>query len=154
MKDLTFQPFDHPKFGRITSAVNANGTTLFLANDVARALGYSKYKDAVTKHCKHVQILETPMPNQHGAIVMQKARYIPESDIYRLVMRSKLPHAKRFQDWVVEEVLPCIRAHGAYMSDVVCNQLLDDPDEIIRQAMMWKDRIRAERHNDSPGRLL
>ncbi len=94
------------------------------------------------------------MPNQHGAIVMQKARYIPESDIYRLVMRSKLPNAKRFQDWVVEEVLPCIRAHGAYMSDVVCNHLLDDPDEIIRQAMMWKDRIRAERHNDSPERLL
>ena len=39
---------------------------------------------------------------------------IHEADVYRLVMRSKLPSAERFQDWVVEEVLPTLRENGYY----------------------------------------
>ena len=39
---------------------------------------------------------------------------IPESDVYRLVMRSNLPNAVAFQDWVCEEVLPAIRKTGEY----------------------------------------
>lgn len=150
---MTTQLYHHPKFGPVNTVVTDDGTTLFLANDVARALGYIKYKDAVTKHCKEVHILETPMPNQHGALVMQKARFVPESDIYRLIMRSKLPHAQRFQDWVVEEVLPSIRANGAYMTDAVCDQLLDDPDEIILQAVMRKESRKSEQRNP-PSELM
>ena len=39
---------------------------------------------------------------------------IPESDVYRLIMRSNLPNAEAFQDWVTEEVLPTIRKTGMY----------------------------------------
>ncbi|WP_281257971.1 Bro-N domain-containing protein [Caenispirillum bisanense] len=39
---------------------------------------------------------------------------IPERDLYRLIMRSKLPAAERFEDWVVGEVLPAIRKTGRY----------------------------------------
>ncbi len=39
---------------------------------------------------------------------------IPESDLYRLIMRSNMAEAERFQDWVVEEVLPQIRRTGSY----------------------------------------
>lgn len=98
--------FQHPKFGEIRTAVNEDGKPLFRANDVAIALGYKRSADAVTAHCKGVCVLPTPTENQHGAVVMQPTKYITESDVYRLVMRSKLPDAERFQDWVVEEVLP------------------------------------------------
>jgi anti-repressor protein len=41
---------------------------------------------------------------------------IPESDMYRLVMKSKLPAAEKFEEWVMEEVLPTIRqTNGVYM---------------------------------------
>lgn len=43
---------------------------------------------------------------------------IPESDVYRLVMRSNLPGAVEFQDWVVEEVLPSIRRTGQYGAEM------------------------------------
>lgn len=39
---------------------------------------------------------------------------IPESDMYRLVMRSNLPKAIEFQDWICEEVIPSIRKTGGY----------------------------------------
>jgi len=41
-------------------------------------------------------------------------QFIPESEVYRLVMRSKLPDAEKFQDWVCEEVHPSIRKTGVY----------------------------------------
>ena len=39
---------------------------------------------------------------------------IPESDLFRLIMKSKLDSAEKFQDWIVEEVLPSIRKTGSY----------------------------------------
>ncbi len=53
--------------------------------------------------------------------------YIAEGDLYRLIMRSRLPEAERFEAWVTEEVLPSIRRHGGY--------LLSTPDEPPEQLM-------------------
>ena len=55
---------------------------------------------------------------------MQRASIIPERDVYRLVMRSKLESAERFEEWVVGEVLPSIRKHGGY----IVGQEQDAPD--------------------------
>jgi len=41
----------------------------------------------------------------------------PERDMYRLVMRSKLPTAECFEEWGVGEVLPSIRKNGEYPSN-------------------------------------
>lgn len=51
-------------------------------------------------------------------------KIIPERDIYRLVMKSKLPAAMRFEEWVVGDVLPSIRKTGGYTSAPV--NLSDD----------------------------
>lgn len=40
--------------------------------------------------------------------------FIPESDLYRLIFRSKLPTAEEFTDWVTGEVLPTLRKTGSY----------------------------------------
>lgn len=53
--------------------------------------------------------------------------YIPESDLYRLIVQSKLPAAKRFESWVCDEVLPSIRKHGAYLTPDTLDRMLDDP---------------------------
>ena len=40
--------------------------------------------------------------------------YINEGDLYRLIMKSKLPSAEKFERWVMDEVLPSIRKTGSY----------------------------------------
>lgn len=40
---------------------------------------------------------------------------ISESGLYKLIMRSDKPEARRFQDWVTREVL-AIRKDGAYVA--------------------------------------
>lgn len=85
----------------------------FVANDVASALGYAVPKKAVIDHCKYAEIFKgtdsVPLTDSPRGISI-----IHESDVYRLIMRSNLPNAERFQDWVVEEVLPSIRKTGNY----------------------------------------
>ena len=101
--------FERPEFGAVRVVEN-DGEPWFVASDVARALGYERPNDAVNTHCKKVNKFRYgDMP--HGS---QPYNIIPESDVYRLVMRSNLPDAERFQDWVVEEVLPSIRKTGSY----------------------------------------
>lgn len=41
---------------------------------------------------------------------------ISESGIYKLVMRSDKPEARKLQDWVTRDVLPAIRKDGMYVA--------------------------------------
>lgn len=79
----------------------------FFASDVAKALGYSNPSRSVQDHCKHAELFRTT--NTVGLDINPRGELVvPESDVYRLIMRSNLPNAERFQNWVVEEVLPSI----------------------------------------------
>lgn len=69
-------------------------------------------------------------------------QFIPEGEVYRLIMRSKLPEAEKFQDWVCEVVLPSIRKHGAYLTSSAIEKALADPDTIIQLATTLKEERR------------
>ena len=102
------QIFDNPEFGSVRTVV-IDGETYFNASDVASALGYSNTRDAISRHCKGVVKHDTPTNSGIQAI-----NYIPEGDIYRLVARSNLPSAERFEEWIFDEVLPSICRTGSY----------------------------------------
>lgn len=97
-----------------------DGDVLFIAKDVAVALGYEKPSNAISQHCKKSKSLKElgyPVLSPQQLIDVfgtSSITVIPESDVYRLVMRSQLESAEKFQDWVVEEVLPSIRKTGKY----------------------------------------
>lgn len=123
--------FKNTQFGNVRVVINESNEPLFCLSDVAKALGYSRPADAVTQHCKGVVVLPTPTVNQYGATVMQEMKYGKEGEVYRLTMKSQLPDAERFQDWVCDEVLPSIRKHGAYMTGETLAQMLQNPDNLI-----------------------
>lgn len=110
MNELTL--FNNPEFGEIRTLETNDGKVLFCGKDVATALGYVRTADAIRNHCKGVVEMETP---SNGGI--QKMKFIPESDIYRLTFSSKLPNAEKFTDWITEEVIPSIMRTGSYSMD-------------------------------------
>ncbi len=69
--------------------------------------------------------------------------FIPESDVYRLIMRSKLPAAQRFERWVLEEILPTIRKHGMYATGDTLEAIVRDPQFGIRLL----SELQVEREN-------
>jgi len=52
--------------------------------------------------------------------------YIPEGDVYRLIIRSKLPTAARFEAWVCDTVLPGLRRDGAYITPATVEKIRED----------------------------
>jgi prophage antirepressor-like protein len=90
--------------------VLVDGEPWFSARDVAEGLGYSNPQKAVRDHCKSPR----PVGVNDSFTLGPSANIIPERDVYRLVMRSKMPQAERFEEWVVSEVLPSIRQTGGY----------------------------------------
>ena len=101
-------------FNEVRTIEQEDGSVLFGATDVARILGYASPADAVTRHCKGVVVLKTPTKNQWGTTVNQNVKYIKEGDVYRLIIRSKLPSAEKFEKWLFDEVVPSIRKRGYY----------------------------------------
>lgn len=126
--------FSNPQFGEIRTAIGEDGEPMFCLADVAKALGYSRPADAVSTHCKGVSILPTPT---NGGV--QQVKFGKEGDVYRLVMKSKLPEAGMFQDWVCDEVLPTIRKHGVYATPHTIDNLLADPDNAIKVFQTLKE---------------
>lgn len=127
MNDL--QIFENSEFGSVRT-VDFNGKTYFIANDVAKALGYVETAKAIRTHCKGVSEMDIPT---NGGI--QKVKIIPEGDIYRLVIKSQLPNAEKFESWIFDEVLPSIRKHGLYAVD----ELLNNPEFAIKAFTALKE---------------
>jgi len=102
------QIFSNEEFGQVRT-VEIDGKPYFAASDVATALGYVNPRKAIIDHCKGVTKCDTPTNSGVQAI-----NYIPEGDIYRLIVSSKLPSAEKFEKWVFDEVIPSIRKTGGY----------------------------------------
>ena len=129
---MNIQIAEDAEFGKVR-IVRDGDRFLFAARDVAKALGYKRPADAVKQHCKGVGVLPTP-----SAGGVQETKFIPEGDVYRLIIRSKLPSAKRFEKWVFDEVLPTIRKNGGYMTESLVQQVIQNPELIysFAQRMM------------------
>lgn len=135
--------FDHPKFGKIR-VIDRNGEPWFVARDVAAALGFADPSRAVVQHCKKA-VKTTILANRKDGNPPMNISLIPESDLYRLVMRSNTPDAEDFQTWVCEEVLPSIRKTGSYsMQPALPN--FSNPAEAARAwADEYEKRVAAQK---------
>ena len=132
--------FKNPEFGSIRT-FEQNGKVLFCGKDIAQALGYRRPADAIAAHCKGVCVLPTP---SNGGI--QQMKFIPEGDVYRLIVHSKLPSAERFERWVFDEVLPAIHRHGGYLGDSLARQIEQDPAVLYHFAeALVREKEKSER---------
>lgn len=104
-------PFQFPATGQPVRTVMVDGRPWFIAADVCAVLGYSNGRMAVgnlpDRMKGSVTIHDGTPGNPNRTIVS-------EPGVYRLAMRSNLPEAEAFQDWIAEEVIPAIRRTGSY----------------------------------------
>lgn len=128
------QIFNSREFGEIRT-IEIDGKPYFVGADVAKALGYSNPRKAILDHCKGVTKRDTPTSSG-----VQSMSYINEGDLYRLIMKSKLPSAEKFESWVMDEVLPTIRKTGSYQKplttveqiQVIATGFLDHEERLNR----------------------
>ena len=123
--------------GRQVRTVTVGEEPYFVGKDVAEILGYKKPENAIANHVDD-EDKTTTLIQGNGSNYKSKAVIINESGLYSLILGSKLPQAKEFKHWVTSEVLPTIRKHGAYMTSEKIEEVLLNPDTIIKLATELK----------------
>lgn len=138
------QIFANEQFGSVR-IIEEDGKVLFCGKDIASALGYSNPRDALNRHCRGVVKRDgvSHTTNQYGVITEQvtEMSFIPEGDVYRLIVSSKLPKAQEFEVWLFEIVLPEIRKTGGYIAG---EEHMDD-EQLLAQAVLVAQRKLEER---------
>ncbi len=97
------------EFGKLDILIE-DGKELFPATDCAKLLGYANPWGAIQKNCHDLSKRE--VIDSMGRV--QKVNFIPEGDVWRLIIRSQKPAAQKFEKWLFDEVLPEIRRTGGY----------------------------------------
>ncbi|HAQ5055345.1 phage antirepressor KilAC domain-containing protein [Enterococcus faecium] len=112
-----------------------NDEPYFIGKDIADVLGYSNPQKAIRDHVD----LEDKTQNDSFTVNGTAVVLINESGLYSLILKSKLPSAKKFKRWVTSEVLPVIRKHGGYLTPEKVEEALLNPDTIIQLATQLKE---------------
>ena len=141
------QEFFNEKFGKVRF-VTIDGKPYAVARDVAEMLGYKKPRNAISAHCKGA--LKQGILTEGG---IQEVSVIPESDIYRLIFKSKLREAEKIEEWVMNVVLPAVRMDGMYVDG---EENIETPEELearvekcLKQKIIRKyGKISTRKFND------
>lgn len=136
MNDL--KVFSNSEFGELGVLI-VNGKEWFPATQCAKILGYTNPQKAIRDHCKGVNKMFTPTAG--GS---QEANYIPEGDLFRLIVSSKLPKAVEFEKWIFDTVLPSIRHNGGYIAnaeELIAKTATAVVSEVMKQIIPFLSQI-------------
>ncbi len=127
-------------FGEIRTMTNEKGETFFVGKDVAKALGYSKSRNALAVHVDKEDEADALI---QGLSQKRRMTIINESGLYALILSSKLEQAKAFKRWVTGEVLPQIRRTGGYIptkdaqgKPLTAEEIMERAHEIVGRTLM------------------
>lgn len=118
---------------------STKGEPLFVAKDVCNALGHGNDRQALESHVKIGDVQKLDIADSLGR--KQSTNVVNEPGLYRLIMGSRVEGAKRFQDWVTEEVLPAIRSTGSYSKVASPTQVVPlvlPPDAELQASIVLK----------------
>lgn len=135
--------FNSPMFGELRTSRNEKDEPLFCLKDVCDSLGLQV--GAVVNRLQSCHISSIKVATEvisHGAATgkmqEQEMFFITEPDLYRVIFQSRKPSARKFQDWVFEEVLPTLRKEGSYSmtqsKQSLASYQIEDP---IERAKRW-----------------
>ncbi|MGK4040879.1 BRO family protein [Heyndrickxia oleronia] len=145
MNNNQLKVFKHDVFGDLEVLVK-DGKEYFPATEIAEKLGYVRGRKAITDHCKKDGVLKWDVMDSLGRT--QEKKFINEGNLYRLIVKSKLPEAEKFEKWVFEEVLPSIRKTGGFVAneDLFINTYLPFADEQTK--LLFRGTLETVRHQN------
>ena len=95
---------------------NDKGEVLFCLADVCTSLNLStpaKTANQIKEEFQGGELNSYPLQTKGG---VQQCTMITEPQLYFVMMRSNSKVAREFRQWICNEVLPAIRAQGAYVA--------------------------------------
>lgn len=118
-----------------------NDEPYFVGKDVAEVLGYSNTQKAILNHVDEEDKGVTKWDTLGGK---QNMTIINESGLYSLILKSKLPSARKFKRWVTSEVLPSIRKNGAYLTDQKAYEITHNPNSLADLLLQASEQLKQK----------
>ena len=118
----------------VRAYMDENGTAQINLEDAARGLGFVESKGDYVRW----QRVELYLSEFGFSTSGERPEFIPENIFYRLAMKAKNETAEKFQAIVADEILPSIRKHGGYLTADKIEEVLMNPDTIIKLAQNLK----------------
>lgn len=134
--------------GQEVEVFEFEGKVLFNPYDVAAILGVKNVRDRIRdfNDNQRIKLTQSTVGIPDNLDIPTAGRvYLTESGVYKLVFKSNKPQAERFSNWVTDEVLPSIRKHGAYLTPDKVEEVLLNPDTIIKIAKNLKEEQEKRR---------
>jgi prophage antirepressor-like protein len=128
-----------------------NGDIVFDTELVAKCLGFTQIKN--DKEYVRWETINKYLSKSFSQDV-GKGDFIPEAAVYKLAFKASNEVAEKFQDWLAVEVLPSIRKHGAYMTDDIVDQFINDPDFGIRLLTQFKEERQKRKEVEKVNNIL
>ena len=125
MEDLRI--FENPSFGSVRT-LERDGEPWFIAVDVCRALDIEQVTNTMKRLDDDEQALISIKGISRGN---DEVRIVNEPGLYSLVLGSRKPEANACKRWIVHDVIPSIRKHGAYMTPDKLTETLTRPESVI-----------------------
>lgn len=132
--------------GQQVRTVLIDNEPYFVGKDVAMILGYKDLNRALNQHVEKESRKSLSLKASgdsypslwEGKNDFSNKIVINEAGVYDLIFNSQLPKAHEFKHWVTNEVLPSIRKHGAYLTPEKIEEVLMNPDTLIKLATELK----------------
>lgn len=129
------QIFTHPDFGSLEVWIGPDGKPWFPATESAMVLKYANPQEAVRDHCIKAGCAFRSVSYPSGT---KQKKYINRPNLSRLIARSKLPEAAKFESWIFDDVLESVFDHGGYLTPAKMEEALLNPDVLIQLATNLK----------------
>lgn len=123
------------------SCYEKDGTAYLDLEAVARGLGFTTTQTIDGKEYINVRWkrVDEYLAEIGFATCGKRPDFIPENIFYRLAMKAKNEAAEKFQAKIADEVIPSIRKHGMYATEVTIERMLGDPDAMIKVLTALKE---------------
>lgn len=143
--------FNSPMFGELRTSRNEKDEPLFCLKDVCDSLEL-RVNDVIKRTGCHPdtigvsnEIISHGTPT--GISKEVEMYFVTEPDLYRVIFQSRKSSARKFQDWVFEEVLPTLRKEGSYSmtqsKQPLASYQIEDPIERAKRWIEEQQHIRA-----------
>lgn len=136
------------KFGkhRIGVIIDTYNDIWFNATDSMLTLGYAYPKSTRRQIPKKDQRPLKHINHDYDTNEHPNTVYVNEAGLYKLILRSRMPKAEQFTDWITHVILPSIRKFGKFkLITEHDNEIIKIMDKINR---LEKENNRLKRHYD------
>jgi len=140
---ITFEKY------KIYVIIDNDNIIWFNAKQICQSLAYKEPKKAISNNVNKEDKIQLKNMNISFDINQQpNSMYIKESGLYSLLISGRTKRAKKFHNWLTNDVLPKLRKNNVDTTDKEINKLLQKINDLETKNKLLQNDLKLEKFPD------